>query len=1261
MTVYNVSTTAALRTALGQAQAGDSILLASGTYSGLSVSGINPSGNVTITSQNPAAPAVLTPFTVSNSSNLTFSHLEMNASGVTGGAYAFQVSSSSKVTFDSNFVHGPLGVDPNQAATGLLLKNSSNVSVTNSTFQYLQSGMMDTGNNGVLLSGNSFSHMAGDGIDNAGVSNVQVLNNSFTDTVALTNGLHPDAIQFWTAGTTTAMQNITISGNTFVRGSGIGSQGVFIEDDNNLPYQNVSVTNNTIIGGQYNGISVYGAADNFNVSDNQIVSYSDYQSFLLVKNLTGGTINNNRANLYELSNNTNVTQSGDVVNAMVTPGGAPTIANTATAASYQAGGAAAGIGHFLVLDSNVPTLASATVAITGGFLAGDALNFTNQARITGSYNSATGVLTLSGTASQAAYQAALDSVTFSSSASDPTHAGADTARTIGFSVNDGSQSSSAAAATVSVGGSKSAPAPAPPSLSNTGAAVTYVPGGAAADIAHSLGVTDPSSTTLASAKVSITGGFLAGDALKFTNQNGITGSYNASTGVLTLTGTASLANYQTALDSITYSSSVSDPTKAGTDLARTVSFIASDGSQSSSALAATVNVSRPAAPSLTNSGAAVTYVAGGAAADIAHSLGVTDVESTTLASAKVSITGGFLAGDALHFTNQSGITGSYNASTGVLTLTGSASLAAYQTALDSITYSSSATDPTKAGTDTARTISFSANDGSQTSNTLAAALHVASTATSTPPTLANAGAAVTYAPGGAAADIAHALTVADLESTTLASAKVSITGGFLAGDALKFTNQNGISGSYNASTGVLTLTGSASLAAYQTALDSITYSSSASDPTHAGTDNARTVSFSVNDGSQSSSALAATVNVSRPAPPTLSNSGATVTYVAGGAAADIAHSLIVTDAESTTLASARVSVTGGFLAGDALHFANQNGITGSYNASTGVLTLTGAASLANYKTALDSITYSSSASDPTHAGTDNARTVSFSVNDGSQSSSALAATVNVAPRQAPKLTNTGTAVTYVTGGTAVDIAHALAVADASSTTLASARVAIASGLRWGDALHFTNQNGITGSYNSSTGVLTLTGTASLAAYQTALDSITYSSSSHNPTHSGTDNARTISFMVNDGARGSNTLAATVDLSSTSATTTATISMTTASVTTAASATTTTSTSSQTQPVSTTAVSPISTWHADAFIVGASTSTALSTSTHLASSHVGTASSFDFASLFGASGAASGTIGSHPLNSVPTFDVAHLAAAMPLLGGHDVLHQHVSLV
>ena len=73
-------------------------------------------------------------------------------------------------------------------------------------------------------------------------------------------------------------------------------------------------------------------------------------------------------------------------------------------------------------------------------------------------------------------------------------------------------------------------------------------------VTSTLTVTSPNSITLAGATVSITSGLApAEDALGFVNPNGITGSYNGATGVLTLTGTASLADYQTALRSVTSS------------------------------------------------------------------------------------------------------------------------------------------------------------------------------------------------------------------------------------------------------------------------------------------------------------------------------------------------------------------------------------------------------------------------------------------------------------------------------------------------------------------------------------------------------------------------------------------------------------------------------------------------------------------------------------------------------------------------------------
>jgi hypothetical protein len=60
--------------------------------------------------------------------------------------------------------------------------------------------------------------------------------------------------------------------------------------------------------------------------------------------------------------------------------------------------------------------------------------------------------------------------------------------------------------------------------------------------------------------------------------------------VLTLSGTSSVANYQAALDSVSYSSTSSSQSEAGADSVRTISWQASDGAVLSNTVSSTVNV-----------------------------------------------------------------------------------------------------------------------------------------------------------------------------------------------------------------------------------------------------------------------------------------------------------------------------------------------------------------------------------------------------------------------------------------------------------------------------------------------------------------------------------------------------------------------------------------------------------------------------------------------------------------------------------------------
>ncbi len=122
----------------------------------------------------------------------------------------------------------------------------------------------------------------------------------------------------------------------------------------------------------------------------------------------------------------------------------------------------------------------------------------------------------------------------------------------------------------------------------------YTEGGAAVAVSPNLTLTDVDSANMTGATITISD-FVAGDVLTFVNQNGISGSYDSGTGILTLSGSSSVANYQLALRSITYSGAA-DANVGGTDLTRTVSFVVTDGTNASSAVTATVTIDDPAGP-----------------------------------------------------------------------------------------------------------------------------------------------------------------------------------------------------------------------------------------------------------------------------------------------------------------------------------------------------------------------------------------------------------------------------------------------------------------------------------------------------------------------------------------------------------------------------------------------------------------------------------------------------------------------------------------
>jgi hypothetical protein len=787
---------------------------------------------------------------------------------------------------------------------------------------------------------------------------------------------------------------------------------------------------------------------------------------------------------------------------------APVVAPSAGQASYTEQDAPVAVDPDLALsDVDSATLAGASVAIGSGDDAGlDTLEFTDQSGITGAWDASTGVLTLSGTAPVADYEAALRSVAFTTPGDDPSTA----VRTIRFGADDGEPANHAAAvatrelAVVAVNDNPTL------ATSSTGSAA-YTEDGAAATVDPNLTIADPDSSALVSATVSVTTAHEAGDRLDFTAQSSIAGAYDAATGVLTLSGPASLASYQAVLRSVQFHTVSDNPSET----ARAIAFRADDGAaidHVSNLLTRGLTVARHNdAPAVTVTTGAATYTEGAAPSAVDAGLTVTDPDSAQFAGATVKIAAANLdpTHDSLGFTAASAaITGAYDAPSGVLTLSGLASVADYQQTLRSVTFANSGDDPS-----TSRTLTFGAIDSAGSASAAATRALTITPVNDAPALTASPGSA-SYTENAAPVTIDPALTVADADSAQLTGATVSITVGYSSADRLRFTDQGAISGSYD--TGVLTLSGAASPAAYQAALRSVAFETLGDDPSGA----ARTIAFVADDGASANHLSTAVTRGVTVTPvndaPTVTTSAGNSTWTEGNPPAAVDAALTVGDGDSTQLASAQAEISAATVqTGDALSFTATASITGTYDATTHILSLAGADTVAGYQAALRSVRFANSTTTPGAT----TRHILFRVTDTASASSADAArdvaVDEVNSKPVVQTSASGAAFVEDAGPVAVD--PALSVTDADSPALASAVVTITANR---DAVHdsltYTAPGGnpvTAGAYNALDGTLTLSGAATPAQYQAALRAVKFANDDDAPSLA----TRTVRFAVDDGS------------------------------------------------------------------------------------------------------------------------------------------------
>lgn len=323
MTTFTVNTTAGLLNALSRAASSDTIVLAAGNYANVNLRNVNFNGNVTIKSADAGHPAVFADLSVKSSSGITFANVEFAATE-RSPLFSFSVTSSKAITFDNIEVHGTPGLGNTTTQSPFLIRDSEDVTIKNSEFHDVWHGVSVLDSEGVTLTGNYFHDIRTDGIRGGGNSDLIITKNVFTNFYPA-EGDHPDAIQLWTTNTTASASNILISENIVVRGAGAPVQGIFVRDQiGNLPFKNLNINDNIVVGGLYNGISVNGVNGGV-IANNFVLGQPGQPSWLGALADTNLDIRGNIVTGFSFANNVSARESANTLTLAVTDGGASAV------------------------------------------------------------------------------------------------------------------------------------------------------------------------------------------------------------------------------------------------------------------------------------------------------------------------------------------------------------------------------------------------------------------------------------------------------------------------------------------------------------------------------------------------------------------------------------------------------------------------------------------------------------------------------------------------------------------------------------------------------------------------------------------------------------------------------------------------------------------------------------------------------------------------------------------------------------------------
>ena len=564
-------------------------------------------------------------------------------------------------------------------------------------------------------------------------------------------------------------------------------------------------------------------------------------------------------------------------------------------------------------------------------------------------------------------------------------------------------------------------------------------------------------------------------------------------GLLTITGITEPANGTASLNrsarSITY---IPDQNFSGFD---SFEYKIRDDNGATGTATVTVNVVSVNVPPILDLSSSqpgnnysTVFVEGTTPIAITGSVSIIDTDDTDLTSATITLTNipdGEIEGLSILGSLPSGITaGNYDPATGIILLTGTAPIASYETALSQLVYSNSSQNPNTQN----RVINVVVTDRQDSSNIPISTITV--DAVNDPP--------VNTVPGSQNANGSQPILFSQAAGNQISISDpdagvnpVQVTLTASTGILTLGTTPNNVTISGDGTT-TITLVGQVDN--INTALNGLTFTPPASFTTSATLQVVTTDQG--NTGSGGPQQASSTIAINQPnQPPNAVNDSVVGT-----------QNVLLTIASSTLLAN-------------------------DTDPDNDPLTITQVSDPFNGTVTLNNTNVLFTPA-PNHTGP---ASFLYTISDGNGGTSSATVNITVNPNQPPTLDLNGsqagnnTQVTFSQGQPAIAIANAtnIVITDPDNPNAESATITLTNPLN--GSVESLSVNGVlpTGitasSYNSNTGVLTLTGNAAISAYQTAIGQIIYNNTA-NPPNTTT---RTVEVKVNDGTNNSNTAASTI--------------------------------------------------------------------------------------------------------------------------------------